>query len=39
MIGAGNVHIKQGVEILAFTRNGVVFSDGSEAYADAVILA
>jgi putative flavoprotein involved in K+ transport len=39
LIAEGKVKIKQGVEIERFTRQGVVFTDGSTAPADLVVLA
>jgi cation diffusion facilitator CzcD-associated flavoprotein CzcO len=39
LIADGKIKIKQGVEIERFTRDGVVFSDGSSLPADVVVLA
>lgn len=39
LIASGEVRVKQGVEIDHFTRDGVVFTDGSGQAFDAVVLA
>jgi putative flavoprotein involved in K+ transport len=39
LIADGKIKIKQGVEIERFTRDGVVFSDGTSLPADVVVLA
>ena len=39
LVADGKIKIKQGVEIDRFTRDGVVFSDGTSSDADVVVLA
>ena len=39
LIASGSIKIKQGSSPTSFTRDGLVFSDGSELRADAVIFA
>ena len=39
LIASGSIKIKQGSSLTSFTRDGLVFSDGSELRADAVIFA
>jgi hypothetical protein len=39
LIANGSVKLKHGVEIASFSERGVLFNDGSEMNADAVIFA
>lgn len=39
LIASGKVALRQGVEPVSFTETGIVFNDGTELQADAVIFA
>ncbi|EIN03561.1 FAD/NAD(P)-binding domain-containing protein [Punctularia strigosozonata HHB-11173 SS5] len=39
LIADGKVEVKQGVEVARFDKNGILFSDGTETEADAVLFA
>lgn len=39
LIASGKVSIRQGVEPVSFTETGILFNDGTELQADAVIFA
>lgn len=36
---SGEIKVKSGVPVVRYTRNGILFSDGSELQADAIVLA
>ena len=38
LIGSGQIKVKQGVQPVSYSQNGLVFEDGSELPADAIIL-
>jgi hypothetical protein len=38
-IASGQIKIKQGIQPIAFSENSIIFADGSELPADAVIFA
>lgn len=39
LIASGDVAVRQGVQPISFTETGILFNDGTELQADAVIFA